>query len=37
MDMQRLRKDAPFFGVLVAILITALALVVATASLVARM
>jgi hypothetical protein len=35
--VDRVKKDAPFFGVLVAILITALALAVATISLLARM
>jgi hypothetical protein len=35
--MDRLRRDAPFFGILLAILLTALALLVATLSLVARM
>lgn len=34
--IERLRRDAPFFGVLVAILITALALAVATISLLTR-
>jgi hypothetical protein len=35
--LDRLRKDAPFFGILVAILVTALALGVAVISLLARM
>jgi hypothetical protein len=35
--LDRFRKDAPFIGVLVAILLTALALAVATISLLARM
>lgn len=35
--VERLRKDAPFFGVLFAIVVTAIALAVATISLLARM
>jgi hypothetical protein len=35
--LERLRSDAPFFGVLLAILVTAIALAVATFSLLARM
>jgi hypothetical protein len=35
--IERLRKDAPFFGVLFAIVVTALALAVATIALLARM
>lgn len=35
--MQKLRRDAPFFAILVAILITAVALVVATVALLTRM
>ncbi len=37
MDIDRLRRDAPFFGVLFAILVAAAALVVAMLSLLARM
>ncbi len=33
----KLRKDAPFFGIFIAILVTALALAVATISLISRM
>lgn len=35
-SIERLRRDAPFFGILLAILITAVALAVATFSLLAR-
>jgi hypothetical protein len=35
--LDRFRKDAPFIAILVAILLTALALAVATISLLARM
>lgn len=36
-SIEKLRRDAPFFGILLAIFITAVALAVATFSLLARM